>query len=206
MQRTLSDSNIQAVLPPGTLSSPLADPAQPKVASANKRVFVGSPYAKAIFGPQGQRLIPTITQNTCGTTGLSACMVFMPPGRYARAHLHQTSDIIVTVMEGYAASLIGPDLEPVFHGPGEPIFIPEGVLHVAVNLSTTHRLIAHEVRTDPKLNEDVILTPEYEERVAEVVADLQGRYMRGELPVPERWNISDVGPFRFADIRESDLS
>src|SRR5262245_30901864 len=113
-----------------------------------KRVVVSSPYKqKSVFGPQGQRLIPTITQEMCGTTGLSACMVYMPPGRIARPHLHTKTDIIVVVIEGYAASLVGEDLEPIYHGPGEFIFIPEGVPHVAVNLSTTERLIAIEMRT-----------------------------------------------------------
>ncbi|WP_222005807.1 hypothetical protein, partial [Rhizobium bangladeshense] len=34
---------------------------------SGKRVAVGSPYrSTAIFGPQGQRFIPTITQEMCG--------------------------------------------------------------------------------------------------------------------------------------------
>ncbi|HJQ08684.1 MAG TPA: cupin domain-containing protein [Candidatus Saccharimonadales bacterium] len=181
----------------GKRSVPLAVPA--------KKVVVNSPYrSKAIFGAQGQRLIPLITQEMCGTTGLSACMVFMPPGRIAKAHLHAKTDIIVVVIEGYAATLIGPEMEPVFHGPGEFIFIPEGVLHVAVNLSSSERLIAIEMRTDPKLNEDVIVTPEYDEKAMQVVAALQEKYAAG-LGLPEHWNTKDTGPFTFADVTESSL-
>src|SRR4051812_27353092 len=56
---------------------------------AKKHVTVTSPYdVKSIFGPQGQRLIPTVRHDMCGTTGLSACFVYMPPGRVARAHVH----------------------------------------------------------------------------------------------------------------------
>jgi hypothetical protein len=110
------------------------------------------------------------------------------------------------VLEGFAASLIGPDLEPVFHGPGEFIYIPEGMVHVAVNLSTTRRLIAVEARTDPKFNEDVVLSPEYDERTAKIVADLQRKFAGGELEVPEHWNLSETGPFNFADVNESDLA
>jgi uncharacterized RmlC-like cupin family protein len=172
-----------------------------------KKVIVASPYgSKAIFGAQGQRLIPMITQTESGSTGLSSCMVYMPPGRAARAHLHAENDIIVTVLEGYAASLIGPDLEPVFHGPGESIFIPEGVMHVAVNLSTTNRLIALEVRTDPTFNNDVVPLPEYEERAAKAVARLQEQYADGTLSVPAHWDIKDTDPFRFADVDEASLS
>ncbi len=187
---------------------PVRQPTGSEQAKKNtkKSVVVGSPYrSNAIFGPQGQRLIPTITQQMCGSTGLSACMVFMPPGRTARPHLHAKNDIIVVVIEGYAASLIGPELTPVFHGPGEFIFIPEGVVHVAVNLSTTQRLIAIEVRTDPKFNEDVVVTPEHDEPTAKVVAELHKRYAAGELDIPKHWNTKDTGPFRFADVVESDL-
>ncbi|MBY5827912.1 cupin domain-containing protein [Rhizobium leguminosarum] len=173
---------------------------------SGKRVAVGSPYrSTAIFGPQGQRLIPTITQEMCGCTGLSACLVFMPPGRIARPHFHARSDIIVMVLEGFAASLIGPDLEPVFHGPGEFIYIPEGVVHVAVNLSTQSRLIAVEARTDPKFNEDVVLSSEYDERASEIVADLHRMFASGELEIPVHWNVGEMGPFRFADVEEADL-
>jgi uncharacterized RmlC-like cupin family protein len=141
----------------------------------------------------------------CGTTGLSACMVYMPPGRIARPHYHAETDIIVVVIEGYAASLIGPELEPVFHGPGEFIFIPEGVVHVAVNLSTTDRLIAIEMRTDPHFNKDVIVAPEHDKKTAQVVAELHQKYAKGELDIPAHWDIKNVGPFRFADVTDEAL-
>lgn len=177
-----------------------------KLKDNQKRVVVASPYSsKTIFGAQGQRLIPMITNDMCGTTGLSSCMVYMPPGRIARPHLHAENDIIVTVLEGYAVSLIGSDLESVFHGPGESIFIPRGIMHVAVNLSTTNRLIAHEVRTDPTLNDDVVLLPEYEEKAATAVAELHKKYAAGTLDVPSHWDTSDTGPFRFADVDETSL-
>jgi len=181
-------------------------PASPVQAKTKKKVVVGSPYkVKSFFGAQGQRLMPTITQEMCGSTGLSACMVYMPPGRIAKPHLHERNDIIVIVIEGYAATLIGPELTPTFHGPGEFIFIPEGVIHVAVNLSTTERLIAIEVRTDPKFNEDVVILPEHDENTAKVVAELHKKYAAGELDIPEHWNTKDTGPFRFADLAESDI-
>ncbi|MBX4899684.1 cupin domain-containing protein [Rhizobium sp. NLR15a] len=128
-------------------------------------------------------------------------MVFMPPGRIARPHFHARSDIIVMVLEGFAASLIGPDLKPVFHGPGEFIYIPEGVVHVAVNLSTQNRLIAVEARTDPKFNEDVVLSSEYDERASEIVADLHRMFASGELEILcigmlEKWDRFDLQMWR----------
>lgn len=152
-----------------------------------------------IISPQGQKLIPTITQEFCGAKGLSACMVVMPPGKMSKVHLHKKNEIIVIVIEGYAATLIGPELEPVFHGPGEFLFVPEGVIHAAVNLSTEHRLVALEVRTDPKLNEDVVLTPEHEEKLKEVSAHLHKHFKSGKLELPKHWDTSQIGPFKFAD-------
>jgi uncharacterized RmlC-like cupin family protein len=179
---------------------------QPVNTPSAKKVIVTSPYStKSIFGPQGQRLMPMITQELCGTTGLSAGMVFMPPGRIARPHYHVKTDMIVVVIEGYAASLVGPDLEPVYHGPGEFIFIPEGIVHAAVNLSTTHRLIAIEMRTDPSFNDDVIHTPENDARTGEIADRLHKQYVEGTLSLPEHWNRDDTGPFKFAEVDESDL-
>lgn len=165
-----------------------------------KSVKVGSHLtSEPILSPQGQKLIPTITQDFCGAKGLSACMVVMPPGKTSKAHLHKNNEIIVIVIEGYAATLIGPEMEPVFHGPGEFIFIPDGIIHAAVNLSTEHRLVAIEVRTDPKFNEDVVLTPEHEDKLKKVGARLHKHFAAGKLNLPKHWNVTEFGPFKFAE-------
>lgn len=127
----------------------------------------------AVMGPQNQRLIPCITSEMCGTTGISAGMVRMPPGGASKAHYHAGSEIIVMCLRGHAATLIGPQLTPYFHGPGEFIYIPEGIVHVAVNLSDTEELHAVEMRTDPGFNDDVVLTPAYDEPVPELAALLR---------------------------------
>ncbi len=164
----------------------------------SKRVYVGSHLdSQSLLGPQGQRLIPTITQEKCGSDALSACTVVMPPGRASKVHLHEKNDIIVIVVEGHAATLIGDDMEPVYHGQGEFIYVPAGVTHAAVNLSPKNRLVAFEVRTDPHFNEDVVLLPHLEDKLAEKVAYLHKHFHAGKLPVPKHWNIADVGPFKF---------
>ncbi len=182
-------------VPASTTTSPVAEYRSPGAANG-KRVVVGSPYrSEGVVGPQGQFLIPTITQEMCGTTGLSSCMVLMPPGTESQAHLHETSEIIVVCVEGYAATLIGPELEPVFHGPGEFCYVPEGVMHVAVNLSPTERAIGLEVRTDPHLNEDVVLTPEYQDRAVKISADLRAGFAAGDLDTPAHWRPHTFSPF-----------
>ena len=145
-----------------------------KMLDKTKHVRVVSPLAEMeVIGPQAQRLIPCITSRTCGAEGISAGMVNMPPGGQSKAHYHARTEIVVVCVRGHAATLIGPELRPYFHGPNEFIFIPEGVLHVAVNLSDTDGLMAVEMRTDPLFNDDVVLAPDYDERAAIIAAGLR---------------------------------
>lgn len=167
-------------------------------AENRKRVRVVVPHEmEPILSPQGQQLIPCITQGVCGTQGLSAGTVVMPPARASRPHLHERSEIIVVCVEGFAATLVGPELKPVLHGPGEFIFIPEGVIHAAVNLSGARRLIAFEARTDPHFNDDVVVLPELQSRVDEIAAELQQKFDAGGLEVPERWAKLSTTPYEF---------
>lgn len=135
----------------------------------DKSVVVVRPQESAtVIGPQNQRLVPCITSKVCGTSGISAGMVRMPPGAVSKAHYHARTEIIVMCLRGRAATLIGPQLTPYLHGPGEFIYVPEGVVHVAVNLSDTDELHAVEMRTDPGFNDDVVLTPTYDSPVPEL--------------------------------------
>lgn len=139
------------------------------------RVFRPADSAE-VLGRQGQHLIPCVTTETCGAEGISAGLVHMPPGKTSKAHYHAHSEIVVVCLRGTAATLIGPRLTPHIHGPGEFIFIPDGVVHVAVNLSDTEELVAAEMRTDPHFDDDVVLTPEFEAAVPDVVARLRRDY------------------------------
>jgi uncharacterized RmlC-like cupin family protein len=145
--------------------------------NSTKHVRVFRPVDSAeIIGRQGQHLVPCVTTESCGAEGISAGLVHMPPGKASKAHYHAHSEIVVVCLRGTAATLVGPQLTPHIHGPGEFIFIPEGVVHVAVNLSDTEELVAVEMRTDPNFDDDVVLTPEYEPAVPEVVAMLRHSY------------------------------
>lgn len=100
----------------------------------------------------------------------------MPPNTSSKAHYHREADIVVMCVQGWAATLVGPDLEARIHGPGEFIFVPAGVLHMAVNLSTVEVLVAVEARTDPHFNEDVVVCTELQSEAEEVAAALRGRF------------------------------
>ncbi len=125
---------------------------------SNANVTVVGPHdSQAIVGPQGQQLVPCVTTESCGSTDLSAGMVVMPPATNSLLHHHVHTNIVVMCVRGWAATLIGPELQPRFHGPGEFIYVPAGVLHMAVNLSVSDALVAVEVRTDPNFNDDVVV-------------------------------------------------
>ncbi|WP_224388971.1 cupin domain-containing protein [Pseudonocardia sp. ICBG1293] len=110
---------------------------------------VGASGDRAIRGTQAQALLPCITSATSGSSRLSAGIVVMPPRASSKVHVHEHSDIVVMVVAGKALTLVGDDLIPYAHAPGEFIFIPAGVIHMAVNLSSSSPLTAVEVRTDP---------------------------------------------------------
>jgi uncharacterized RmlC-like cupin family protein len=105
-------------------------------------------------------------------------MVNMPPGRRAKAHYHAHSEIIVYCLQGHFAVLIGPEMTPHFQSAGEFIYIPEGIIHSAVNPSESESAKGIEIRTDPLFNEDVILTPEHEYGIDNIVARIRKDFSR----------------------------
>lgn len=152
-----------------------------------------------VRGKQGQRLIQGISHALCGSTGLSAGFVVMPGGRIANAHLHEHCESILFIIEGWAATLEGPDLEPKFSGPGDFIFIPENLVHAAVNLSETHRVIAVEMRNEKHFNEDVVTFPELAEKVEAIATDLRSQFAAGTLPLPKGWKDLLGKPYQFME-------
>lgn len=162
--------------------------------------FVQS-YLKAAthIGPQGQRLISMIDKDLCGSNGLSGCFVAMPPSGIAKLHSHDHTEHIIAVIEGYAATLIGDTLTPYYHGPGDFLFVPPHTTHIAVNLSTKHRIIALEIRSNPLLEDDILVETDTLEQVKAIVEDLQDRFAKHTLDTPQHWNIDDMSPFLFKE-------
>jgi uncharacterized RmlC-like cupin family protein len=127
---------------------------------------------------QDQFLIEAVSHQLSGATAISAGLCLMPPAHQSRAHLHERHEITVYVLEGRAATLWGWELEPIEHGPGDLVYIPAGVPHVAVNLSEQARLIAIEHRTDPAFNADVKLLPDLYEPATEIAIELRRQVQR----------------------------
>lgn len=148
--------------------------------------------ADAQVSPQGQKLIVHVNNALIGSHGIASCVVVMPPGAKAKTHLHNKHELIVVCVEGHAATLVGPEMKPLFHGPGDFLFVPPGVEHTAVNLSTTDRLVAFEIRTDPHFNEDIEMSPHLEGQAQKVIDDLRAKIAAGKQKLPAHWSdISD---------------
>ena len=106
----------------------------------------------------------------------------MPAGVHSKAHVHNKYEIIVFLLEGWAASLVGEDLEPAVQGPGDFVFIPKGVPHLAVNLSTEHPVVGLEVRADPQFNEDVELLTQLDSKAGAIIEKLRADHAAGKIP------------------------
>ncbi len=93
--------------------------------------------------------------------------VTLPPrGGRTKAHLHENHETALYLLSGEEVKLwTGEQLEhrEVAH-PGNYIYIPAGVPHVAVNSSETPAVFV-AARTDPNEQESVVLRPDLEAKV-----------------------------------------
>lgn len=101
------------------------------------------------LGPQGQWLAHLIHRGNAPGCHTALRAVLMPPAHVAGAHLHRAHEVQVMVLKGFAATLLGDNLAPLVHGAGDPICVPPGTTHAAVNLSSTQWLLAVETISDP---------------------------------------------------------
>jgi uncharacterized RmlC-like cupin family protein len=155
-----------------------------------------SPYESTIeIGAQAQRLCHVLSKKTVDCRHISAGLIVMPPHKVARPHLHQAHEMVLFIVEGWGAALVGPTLAPIYHGPGDFIYIPAGVEHLGINLSRTDRIVIAEIRTDPYFNADVVLLPALEEKAQQIAADLRTQFATGEI-LPEA-KTESAGPFKY---------
>ncbi|MEV4734658.1 hypothetical protein [Saccharopolyspora sp. NPDC049426] len=123
-------------------------------------------------GPHNQWLAHLLHRGTAPGCHTSLRAVLMPPGHSAGAHLHRAHEVQVMVLKGVAATLLGETLEPLVHAAGEPICVPPGHIHAAVNLSSTRWLMAIETFSDPH-SRDVATLPHLDGLVNEVASRLR---------------------------------
>lgn len=91
-----------------------------------------------------------ISGNTVNASGLSMHLVVIPPGARAEPHIHVGYETGIYVLEGTVCTRWGPSLEhEVISRAGEFLFVPPGVPHEAINLSTEFPARAVVARNHP---------------------------------------------------------
>jgi uncharacterized RmlC-like cupin family protein len=127
------------------------------------RVVSGGAAYRATQGPD---YVPGVSADTAGSTVLWLGKVTIEPGGRTRAHVHARHESAFHMLSGDSVEIwSGPGLEQ--HEtvrPGDYIFIPANVLHVAVNRSTEPAVFIG-TRNEPTAQESVELHPEMDARV-----------------------------------------
>ncbi len=99
---------------------------------------------------QGLPYFVGISGHSAGACGLSMHLVVIPPGARSQPHFHEGHETAIYVLQGRVQTLYGAGLaHSVISEPGDFLFIPPGVPHVAVNLSATEPARAVVSRNDP---------------------------------------------------------
>ncbi len=118
-------------------------------------------------GKQGLDYTPGISADSVGSRALWVGSVTLPPnGGRTKAHLHEDHESAFYMISGDEAELwSGEQLEHrEVARPGDYVYIPAGVPHVAVNRSEVPAVFVG-ARTDPNEQESVVMRPELDERV-----------------------------------------
>jgi uncharacterized RmlC-like cupin family protein len=122
---------------------------------------------ESYHGKQGLNYTPGISTETVGSQAIWLGSVTLPPhGGRTKAHLHENHETALYLLSGEEVELwTGEQLEhrDLAH-PGNYIYIPAGVPHVAVNRSEMPAVFV-AARTDPNEQESVVLLPELEAKV-----------------------------------------
>ena len=97
-----------------------------------------------------------ISEQTAGAKGISMNIVVIPPGAKAEPHFHDGFETAIYLIQGNVQTFYGANLaKSVINQTGDFIFIPDGVPHQPVNLSSTEAAIALVARNDPNEQESV---------------------------------------------------
>lgn len=121
---------------------------------------------KGYRAEQGSDYEPGISDESTGATVLWLGMITLSPGRRTKAHVHAHHETALYMLRGNAVEMwTGNRLQhrDVVR-PGDYLFIPANVLHVAVNRSSEPAVFIG-TRNEPTAQESLILHPEMDARV-----------------------------------------
>ena len=130
----------------------------PSMPTQCKKLRPGGTYA----GKQGFNYFEGIARETTGSQGICMHILRIPPGGRAKAHLHESHETAIYVLEGAAIMYWGNQLEHLMEtAAGDLVYIPAGVPHLPINTGTVEA-VAVIARTDPHEQESVVLLPHLE--------------------------------------------
>jgi len=90
--------------------------------------------AETYDGKQGLTYFCGVASETVGSKGICMHLVTVPPGGRAKAHLHESHETALYVLEGETVTLYGDRLQHHFvTRAGDLAYIPAGVPHGVVN-------------------------------------------------------------------------
>ena len=116
-------------------------------------------------GKQGFTYFEGIARETTGSQGICMHILRVPPGGRAKAHLHESHETAIYVLEGQAIMYWGDALEHRMDTvAGDLVYIPAGVPHLPINTGSVEA-VAVIARTDPHEQESVRLLPELDATV-----------------------------------------
>jgi uncharacterized RmlC-like cupin family protein len=124
---------------------------------------------------QGSMYAAGVSAETTGANALWMGKISLPAGRRTKAHFHASHETALYMISGEAVDLFtGARLERHETArPGDFVFIPAGLPHVAINRSGTTALFVG-ARTDPNANESVVMLPELDDEFAKREAPHEG--------------------------------
>ena len=115
---------------------------------------------------QGSDYSPGISAESVGAKALWLGVATIPPGKRTKAHVHERHETAFYMLSGDGAELwSGSELQyRDAIQPGDYVYIPANVLHVAVNRTSTPAVFLG-ARNEPTAQESVVLRPEMDCRV-----------------------------------------
>jgi uncharacterized RmlC-like cupin family protein len=119
-------------------------------------------HGSAVYtSPQGSRYAPGISAETVGATSLFLGVITLPPGERTKAHVHARHESAHYMLSGDEVELwTGAHLEHRdVARPGDYLFIPAGMPHVAVNRGRAPAVFVG-TRNQAKAQESVVLLPQ----------------------------------------------
>jgi uncharacterized RmlC-like cupin family protein len=115
---------------------------------------------------QGSDYEPGISAETVGSRVIWLGMISLPPGKRTKAHVHEHHETGLYMLSGDSIELWTGDALEYREAvrPGDYIYVPANVIHVAVNRSREPAVFIG-ARNEPTAQESVIMRPEMDARI-----------------------------------------